>query len=72
MFLAVPDGVPGGTVTGIWISQLPTFVGLPAGMVPPVRETEFVVAVKLPPQVVVGVPATMSGFGKLSVTFTPV
>ena len=72
MFLAVPDGVPGGTVTGIWISQLPTFVGLPAGMVPPVRETEFVVAVRVPPQVVVGVPATIRGGGKLSVTFTPV
>jgi hypothetical protein len=68
----VPDGVPAGTVTGTEIVQVPKFVGLPAGIVPPVRLTEFAVVETVPPHVVVAVPATIKGLGRVSVTSTPV
>jgi hypothetical protein len=69
-----PLAVPAGTVTGTEMVQVPGVVMLPAGIVPPVRVT-LVAAVETVPggiQVDVAVPATTSGVGKLSVTFTPV
>lgn len=52
-FLRVPEEVPAGTVTGTEISHVPRAAGVPAGMVPPVRVTEVVVVVTVPPHVVV-------------------
>lgn len=71
-FLKLPEAVPAGTVTGTEITQVPKAVGLPAGMVPPANVTVLVVVETVPPQVVVAVPATIIGVGRLSVTFTPV
>ena len=68
----VPESVPSGTVTGTEIVQLPIVVGLPAGMVPSVKVTLLVVVETVPPQLVIAVPATINGLGKLSVTLTPV
>lgn len=72
VFLNVSDAEPSSTVTGTEISQVPMAVGLPTGIVPPVRVTDDAVVVTVPPQVVVAVPATIIGVGRLSVTPTPV
>jgi hypothetical protein len=72
VFVCCPGGEPAGAVTGTEIVHVPGVVMLPAGMVPPVRVTLFVVVVTLPPQVVVAVPATTNGGGRVSVTLTPV
>jgi len=75
LFVTRPEAEPAGTVTGTEIVQVPGFVGLPAGIVPPASLTWVVVVERVPggtPQVVVGVPATIRGAGKSSVRFTPV
>lgn len=74
VFVNCPDGVPAGTVTGTEIVQVPGVATLPAGIVPPVNVTLLAVVVTVPggTQVLVAVPATVNGVGKLSVTFTPV
>jgi hypothetical protein len=72
VFLSVPVGVPGGAETGMVTVHEPGFATVPAGMVPPVKVTEVAVVEIVPPQVVVTVPATVKGAGKLSVKVTPV
>lgn len=69
-----PDGVPAGAVTGTEIVQVPGVAMLPAGMVPPANVTLVAVVETVPGgiQVLVAAPLTVSGAGKLSVTFTPV
>ena len=59
-------------MTGTVIVHVPGVVILPAGIVPPVSVTLVGVVETVPPQVVVAVPATVMGLGRLSVTFTPV
>ena len=54
------------------IVQVPSAVGLPAGIVPPAKLTLFVVEDTVPPQVFVPTLTTLKGAGKVSVTFTPV
>ena len=68
----VPEGVPTGTVTGTEMVQVPMAAGLPAGIVPPDNVTALLVVETVPPHVVVAVPATISGVGKLSVRLVPV
>ena len=72
VFVNVPEAVPAGIVTSTEISQVPRAVGLPAGIVPPVKLTEVVVVDTVPPQVLVLTLTTVNGAGKLSVKFTPV
>ena len=74
VFVNDPEGVPAGAVTGTEIVQVPGVVMLPGGMVPPVSVTLVAVVETVPggTQVLVVVPFTTKGVGKLSVTFTPV
>jgi hypothetical protein len=67
----VPEAVPGGTETGIWISHDPNFVEVAAGIIPPVRVIEFDVIVTVPPQVLVAFPAVTNGVGRISENVAP-
>lgn len=72
MFLRVPEDVPEGTVTSTDILQVPGLVGLPGGMIPPVKLIVFVVVETLPPQELPVTLATVNGAGKGSERLTPV
>lgn len=73
VFVTLPEAEPGGAVTGTVIVQVPGFAGVPAGIWPPARLTLVEVVETVPgAQVVVAVPATTNGVGKLSVSCTPV
>jgi hypothetical protein len=72
VFLNVPEDVPAGAVTSTEIVQVPGAVGLPAGIVPPVKLTEVAVVEVVPPHVFAVTLTTVNGAGKLSVKFTPV
>lgn len=63
---------PAGAVTWTEIVQVPSEVGLPAGIVPPVKLTLFAVVEVVPPQVFPVTPTTVKGAGRLSVKSTPV
>lgn len=73
VLVSCPEAVPGGTVTGTEMVHVPRAVGLPAGMVPPLKLTLVDVEVTDPPQVLVIVaPATtVNGAGRLSVKAAP-
>lgn len=72
VFVNVPEAVPAGAVTGTEIVQVPGVLVLPAGIVPPVRLTLVDVVETVPggTHVLVAVPLTTNGLGKLSVTLT--
>jgi hypothetical protein len=73
LFVRVWVAVPVGALTNTESVQLPGVVGLPAGMVPPVKMMLFaVVAEVFPPQLLDTMFTTVNGLGKLSVTLTPV
>lgn len=69
-----PEVVPGGTVTGTEIVQVPGAAGVPAGIVPPFKVIVVDVVVTVPPHVFVIVPpaTTVIGVGKVSVKLAPV
>lgn len=73
--LKLEDAVPAGAVTCTVIVHVPGVVGVPAGIVPPVKLTvRGCVIETVPPQVVAAEPATMVRIvpGKVSETLTPV
>jgi hypothetical protein len=72
VFTNVPEDVPPGAVTCTEIVQVPRAIGLPAGIVPPIKLTEVVVTETVPPHVLAVTLTTVNGAGKLSVKFTPV
>lgn len=74
VLVSCPEVVPAGTVTGTDIVQVPRAVGLPAGMLPPLKLILVAVVVTDPLQVLVTVePATtVIGAGRLSVKLAPV
>jgi len=72
VFLSRPEAVPTGAEIGTEMVHVPGDVGLPAGIVPPLKLMLVDVVVIAPPQSVVTVPFTVSGVGKLSVKLTPV
>src|SRR5262245_6071225 len=76
IFLSCPEVVPAGTITGMVMVQLPGVkegLKVAAGIVPPSSVTDVGVEVSVPgAHVVVGVPFTSIGVGRLSVRSTPV
>lgn len=75
VFVKVSAVAPRGAVTWTVIVQVPGVVGLPAGMVPPVKVTvRGSVVEAVPPQVVAAEPGTTVNTvpGNVSAMFTPV
>jgi hypothetical protein len=72
VFLRVPEDVPEGTVTSTDMLQVPGFVVLPGGMVPPVKLIVFVVVETVPPHEFAVTLTTVNGAGKASERLTPV
>jgi hypothetical protein len=71
--VSVPEAVPVGTVTTTSIVQVPGVVGLPAGIVPPLKATAVEgVMDTAPPQLLLDTLVAVMGLGKVSVKVTPV